>query len=413
MGIYLDGEPLDVANHLGDLDNVFLGSDEVWPGVRLPYVVENVNISDAIVPVDATGCWVTLFGGGQGGGKGDDSTRGNSGTNGNGGGGGAGIGRSWVPRENLGETWSLIVGQGGGSPLVNGTASVFASGPVTLTAGGGKTGGGTATVVGVSGILSQNGGAATQSVTGAGAGGGKESSGGTGTARDALSPKPGNGGNGGADSASWEQGSDNRYTAGGGGGGGGGWTNGGDGAKGARNNGGAGGAGGDGYARVEWVRSPPGRDVTYVFNNAGNWSFQLPVWAVDGALVDVVIIGGGAGGRNQLYSSNNGGKASAFVYASSLEVGVGFAPDTVLTGAVGAGGDSGNGNGGTTTCTQLGLTSHGGSGVVNGQAGEQPTPLTLNGAVYSNGGAGGDGSAALFVSGKPGQSGCVYVRVRQ
>ena len=252
--------------------------------------VENVNVSDEAIPDNVTGCWVTLIGAGGGGYYGGWTINQSGGP---GGGGGAKINRVWIPVEDLGETYSLTRGLGG-AQTVAGTASVFTSGGITLTAGGGGYGGGvggwdqtvyggaggTWSATGISGVTGVNGSAGGNShmyggsagannTGGAGAGGG----GGGGNVNNATGG--GNGGN----SATRAGSGTNSGTAptaadpgNGGAGGGGGWGGGGyqgpggNGAPGGLYGGGGGGggcswdgnngdgaAGADGYTLVEWA----------------------------------------------------------------------------------------------------------------------------------------------------------------
>ena len=96
---------------------------------------ENIDYVDQPVPEGVSGAWVTLVGGGAGGLHGVSAinyTR-------DGGGGGAMM-RVFVPIEDFGETYSITRGLGGAGQH-SGLPSVFTTGDVSLSAGGGVTGG--------------------------------------------------------------------------------------------------------------------------------------------------------------------------------------------------------------------------------------------------------------------------------
>ena len=220
----------------------------------LPFSLENFSVTNGTVPSGTSGCYVTLIGGGGTGWY-------------TGGGGGARVDRVWIPVASLGSTYTIT--RGLGVSQNSGTASVFSSGSITLTAGGGIRGdsggaGGTASAVGITATVhngkaggapgyfanGQPGGDDSTDNVGAGGGGaGYNASGGrggnsktrTGTpSGSGATPTAADAGDGGAG------GSGNNGAAGGlyGGGGGGNYTS----------TGGAwGGIGGHGYCLVEWV----------------------------------------------------------------------------------------------------------------------------------------------------------------
>jgi len=278
-----------------------------------PFTETNLNRFDRPVPHGAAGCYVTLIGGGGGGGGGERVSTAPA-YGGGGGGGGAKIKRIFIPASALGSTYSVTRGLGGsgggsGSHGQDGTDSVFTSGPVTLSAGGGKRGlryvsdpdgtqpyggsGGTCSVSGISidpsyllnggngadggtdsgqaaadvntgaaaGGGAGGGGPATISGTRAGGNGGAsvQSSGGIGATASIPAESPstvpdGGGGGGGGRGYNGESTNNlnggNGGEAGGGGGGGGGrvYTSG---------SAGAGGKGGDGRTVIEWVAEAP------------------------------------------------------------------------------------------------------------------------------------------------------------
>jgi len=158
-----------------------------------PFSVSNTTTSSQLVPNGTAGCYVTLIGGGGGGGVGYAAGASNRG-GGGGGGGGSKVTRTWVPRASLGSTFSVTVGAGGAS-ATNGGDSIFTSGSVTMTAGGGGAGGaGTSTTVGAAGA------AGTASVSGVSATTYSGSAGGAGGAVSS-SPAAGSGGSSNANGA--------------------------------------------------------------------------------------------------------------------------------------------------------------------------------------------------------------------
>lgn len=306
---------------------------------RLPsnvkFVEENLNCFNKPVPQGVSGCWVILIGGGAPGGV---CPYGGGGAQGGvGGGGGARVGWVFIPRKLLGTTYSTTVGIGGGKDGVSanyngyGTASVFSSGTITLTAGGAVSYvGGTASAVGInapmvngcngasSSCASGTSGFTTNSPAGGGAGG-------LANANDAGN----NGGSGGSSGSVGGVGGIYNGTAarstpldapmgfagGGGGGGGGGWfAAGGPGSNGAKYGGGGGGGGGisggvnpacslggDGCTAVIWVvdespLEPP--QATAMGFTAPPFGTLIPSWlditawqqipSVNGYMPDVV-----------------------------------------------------------------------------------------------------------------------------
>ncbi|MCP3811689.1 hypothetical protein NLX62_05015, partial [Mycobacteriaceae bacterium Msp059] len=123
---------------------------KVWP-TWTPFNEENINRTNQPVPVGASGCWVTLVGGGNGGYSGVLAAV-STGAGGRGGGGGAKIFRIWIPVTSLGPTYSVNMGTGGAGgsgrtpadgtgpsdPGAAGGASSFSSGSISLTANGGS-----------------------------------------------------------------------------------------------------------------------------------------------------------------------------------------------------------------------------------------------------------------------------------
>lgn len=256
----------------------------------------DVNHVDEPVPAGVSGCYVTLIGGGGGGGGsiGFDTTNWLYG--GGGGGGGANLGRSWIPVEDLGATYSVGRGLGGaGGPQDgnghNGQASVFTSGIISFSAGGGE-GGGVGTQLMPSASLGDGGsisysGRTPDGLMSAGGRGGRDSTGASSTyggAGGGAGGKTGGGvsyigrnggssryGSGGLGDAGAGNAGGNSVVAGAGGGGaagGGGHIGNGNfagGTGGSRGGGGGGagpctgadnfggGAGAGGYTRVEWV----------------------------------------------------------------------------------------------------------------------------------------------------------------
>lgn len=232
-----------------------------------PFTLENVNKSNEPVPSGAAGCWITMIGAGAAGSNTTDGGGWAGATRG--GGGGGRVDRIWVPKSLLGATYSLTRGVGAArGSMGNGTPSVFTSGGVTLTAGGGTAGsGGVATATGIdaTGKLhngkDQTAGDTTDDV-GAGGGYGGPSLGGaqagskggnsktvTGGAPGAPGVKPsdaaaghGGAGGGGGNSYSGPGGDGGLYGGGGGGAG-----------QAYFSSGVMGGAGGDGYTLIEWA----------------------------------------------------------------------------------------------------------------------------------------------------------------
>ena len=239
-----------------------------------PFPDENLDLVDQPVPHGvSTGAWVTLIGGGAGG------LHGVAAINYTRAGGGAGAYlRVFVPIEEFGETYSITRGLGGAGQH-SGLPSVFTTGDVSLSAGGGVTGGagGACSVVGV-----PTEGAALLSGAAAGASSGSEAPAGGGTGGSSWGSGALNPGSAGGSSASRPGGAGGRpgvpavtpaaAEAEGGGGGGGGYGAGvyggtaqpgaaggkwgaGGGAGGSSWDGpaGAGGAGADGYTLVVWA----------------------------------------------------------------------------------------------------------------------------------------------------------------
>ncbi|QAY08607.1 minor tail protein [Mycobacterium phage Rajelicia] len=284
---------------------IYVGAMRIWPPVPdfTPFSISSedpgyTDIYDEPVPEGASGCWVTLVGGGGGGRAGYRGTSSNR-PGGPGGGGGSKIPRVWIPRELMGDTYSVSTGIGGlgGEALVSGggwgpapvsaTASYFRSGDVNLTAGfggyGGANAGGTGNLgsilQGVPGAVlipgTDGGRGATSATTiadpgvdnpnGAGAGGGGggcttsggsptngakggDSTHGTGgvggsisgtQGGNAVDQEPGNPGAGGGGGRNNQGGNGGNYGGGGGGGAGGSTAY-------------PGGDGGDGYVLIEW-----------------------------------------------------------------------------------------------------------------------------------------------------------------
>lgn len=138
-----------------NIQNIFLGEDtqvrQIWHLNTLlwtafdPITYINTSFVDAPVPeLLSEGFYVTLIGGGAKGGTGDrGGGTGGLGTarGGGGGGGGARIDRIFIPKESLGSTFSLAWGLGATVAATAGTNSIFTSGDISLTAGGGQPGG--------------------------------------------------------------------------------------------------------------------------------------------------------------------------------------------------------------------------------------------------------------------------------
>lgn len=453
MPIYIGDVPIDdILDNTGDdYDVVYLGSDQVWPPIEFPYVIQNTNVTGAEVPPGATGCWVNLVGGGESGGRGESETGAGTYTNdgGDGGGGAAVVRRFFIHVDELGSTYSTILGVGG-SPSsstagTDGTASRFVSGDVDLFAGGGKLGGGVASMAGLWWAPLANGAPmATDNTWGGCAGGGTGNSyahkgnpqnnndtwttqagapRGVATDLGDGGIKPGNGGVSNGDAQ--VPGGSGLSPGGGGGGGRGGTTNPPQ----------YGGAGGPGYLRVEWVDDPPPpRDVTLTYDAPGAWTWTPPPWATVGMKIDIAAWGGGRGGNNGgATSAGNGGQAGATA-SQTLTIGTEIALGATLSGTVGAGGASNGGNGGNTTCTQTGLTAAGATAANTAQPGLNSAAITIGGATYPGGvggttgstssvgqdgtqpGAGGQGGGSLFfvgLAGGKGGAGRVIVRIRE
>ena len=118
-----------------------------------PFTEENVARIDRPIPAGASGCWVTLAGAGGGGGTGYRGSTNVAKFGGGGGGGGAVVPRFFIPRTDLGDTYSVTIGTGGvgaataansstGNAGSDGGATIFTSGALTVTAAGGVGGGG-------------------------------------------------------------------------------------------------------------------------------------------------------------------------------------------------------------------------------------------------------------------------------
>lgn len=133
------------------------------PGEFQPFTELNVDRNNQPVPAGCTGCYVTLLGAGGPGGTGTATY---NATGGSGGGGGGRVNRTFILRAQLGDTYTA--GHG-----VNGGDSVFASGGISLRAGGGQRGtctaaygataaggaGGTWSAAGMDGVTGANGSA--------------------------------------------------------------------------------------------------------------------------------------------------------------------------------------------------------------------------------------------------------------
>lgn len=461
-GFFIGATPAKVA---------YLGALKIWERFN-PFRIENVNITNEAVPDGALGCWVTLIGGGGGGAAGQKT----SSTGGGSGAGGAKVVRIWIPRDLLGATYSISRGIGGAPsayPSVTngsaGTASTFVSGGVSLSAGGGSGGryviadaapaGGVASASGISGATlingsdgvkagttsqngvsnpsgggasggrgaytsggsSPNGGTGGSSETVAGAAGGTPTSTAGQTPVAATAGNAGAGGGGGGKPSSGSAGDGGAGGLYGGGGGGGGSC-----ANSGSNTPGDGGRGGDGYCLVEWTDQNPLYDQTTIFNTPGTWTWTAPPELSVGDKVDVVLCSGGRGGsRSGSGAAGIGGKAGVLAYAT-ITIGTEISPGGTLSGVIGSGGASNDGNGGNTTCTTLGLTALGATARVgSGQPGGSVGYITLHGSSYA-GGVGGVGNGAAGnapggggsggwwgggnVDGGPGAPGRVWVR---
>ncbi|QAY10952.1 hypothetical protein SEA_POLLYWOG_22 [Mycobacterium phage Pollywog] len=237
------------------------------PGVEVkaafePFVEENVNRTNAPVPVGTTGAWVRLGGAGGGGGSG---RRSNSGYRyGGGGGGGGAYIDVWVPVELMGSTYSTTRGLGGaggaksysgdGKDGADGGASTFTSGGVSLTANGGQ-GGKKGTNSSSSGARGLGGTAVIAGLDATGFSGGNGGNGGS-------SPTSGqsrtNGAGAGGRGAGGKLSNDNSINGGSNGTSSGPAGNGGGGSAGGSGDGSNGGTGTDGYNRIEWSNLPNG-----------------------------------------------------------------------------------------------------------------------------------------------------------
>ena len=187
----------------------------------IPFSEQNVNRSSHTVPAGASGCYVTLIGGGGGGGGGRVNGSG-TGEGGGGGGGGGKVLRTFIPREDLGSTYTITQGSAGSAGALgaakggDGGNSIFSSGANSLTATGGiggQGGAGNGSAGGAGGAASASGFTPAGTENGSAGGSGSTTAGGAGT--------PGT----------------NNTTAGSGAGGGGGGSN----ISGAASNGGKGG----------------------------------------------------------------------------------------------------------------------------------------------------------------------------
>lgn len=434
MPIYIDGSA-NISIYVGDQlqDAVFDGSDQIWPPITFPYILENTNLTDARRPEGAAGALVELIGGGGTGKNGSSMPMQNNVTafGGEGGGAGAAIGtkglRFFIPIEDLAELYSVIVG-------IAGTASSFTSGGLTLTAGAGsRTAGGTPSQTGISYARMVNGaGPGANNSAGGAAGGGQ----GTGQKTDSnqnvtsVPGQPGgntlfaNGGvvgNGGPAAAASTPGAGaggnaaaNGYGAGGGGG---------QGRVGSPGTSGR--VGGPGYARVVWTDK---RHVFDQFTAAGSWSWTLPSWLRNGDKIRLTGLGGGRGGdQGGSTSGGAGGRAGAWNDVE-LTVGVDVPVGGTLVGFVGTGGAINGGNGGNTTCTTVGFTalgattSNGGTATAGDSAGTHAYlddfylggfggayggDINISNPVGGDGGpgSGGGGGGSLFFSGRNGGKG--------
>lgn len=104
----------------------------------VPFNEIQATASNKLVPNGVSGCYVTMIGGGGGGGTGYGA--GFTASGGGGGGGGAAVvQRSFISAASLGSTYSVTVGLGGVS-ATDGGDTIFTSGSVSVTAGGGKKG---------------------------------------------------------------------------------------------------------------------------------------------------------------------------------------------------------------------------------------------------------------------------------
>ncbi|ATN88620.1 minor tail protein [Mycobacterium phage Demsculpinboyz] len=227
-----------------------------------PFTEENVNRTNAPVPVGTTGAWVRLGGAGGGGGSG---RRSNSGYRyGGGGGGGGAYIDVWVPVELMGPTYSTTRGLGGaggaksysgdGKDGSAGSASSFSSGSVSLTANGGQ-GGKKGTSSSSSGARGLGGTAVITGLDATGFSGGNGGNGGSSpTSGQSRTNGAGAGGKGGGGKLS----NDNTISGGNNGTSDGPAGNGGFGSAGGSGDGSDAGTGTDGYNRIEWSNLPNG-----------------------------------------------------------------------------------------------------------------------------------------------------------
>ncbi|BDY31421.1 glycine-rich domain-containing protein [Mycolicibacterium mageritense] len=469
MALYVGGVPIIPAGsgvYIGDqlASAVYLGTQLIWERFSETHI-ENTDLSDAPVPEGASGCWVTLIGGGGGGGGGRRGATDTSRRGGPGGGGAAVIVRVWIPAALLGPTYSVSRGFGGsagntpsstgnGIAGTDGGASVFTSGDVMLTAGGGGGAtGATSTAngtVGAGGTWSATGVTATGAngtaggqynsttpnntaggAAGGGAGAGFNSSNLTLAARaggdtiyasggaigtngpDQSTGVPGSGGGGANNGSSQSVGRGGLY---GGGGGGAGSTTGGSNTA---------GVGADGYSLVEWTDQNPSYSHTDIFNTPGAWSWIAPPELAAGDRVDVILCSGGRGGWSGSGSPGIGGQAGTFAHATitiGTEIGVGG----TLSGSIGSGGSANDGNGGNTTCTTIGLTALGATArMPSGIPGGTPGTVKVNGITYGGGSGGqsyddpgrapggGGAGGSVFGNGGAGAGGKVWIRAYQ
>ncbi|QEA10790.1 minor tail protein [Mycobacterium phage Weirdo19] len=207
-------------------------------------------VVDKPTPVGATGVWVKGVGAGAGGRPGGPLNS----AGGTGGGGGGGFGEFYIPSSALGPTYSASYGLAGG-PGLDGGDTVFASGAITMRAGGGRVAGtgGVCTMSGVVGVSTYTGGAAGADSSGvAGAGGGRGGSA-PGFAVVAGTPGGASATRAGGEAPQGAPGGSpvdaEPLNGGAGGAGGNGNANGGLGGNGA--------LGGDGGNRIEWKAAPP------------------------------------------------------------------------------------------------------------------------------------------------------------
>lgn len=128
---YMTGEPISGAAAASMLPMTSAASGNVYlPGEFQPFVEINQAKTNAPVPVNASGCYVTALGAGGHGGPGSAGAY--NVTGGAGGGGGGRINRIRIPRSQLGDTYSTAFGAG--------QDSVFSSGSLNLTARAGAAG---------------------------------------------------------------------------------------------------------------------------------------------------------------------------------------------------------------------------------------------------------------------------------